>query len=494
MNSLVKSAPLSDSRLTRVQYLCLFAAGVLEFLSLAVAHDITNVLLQRALLVLVVLFWAASAILLHRSHRKLPVILPFVMVLWFLVIQSIPHTDQLYLRHFGFFFGVYLLAYPYAVVTGDADGQAGLKTIAKSLSAAALVLVLQTFLLLADLVPAFVESEFELYWQGARVHLMMHPNYSARVFLIGIAFCLGFFFQASGKLRKALLLVAVALQFFALSLTNSRTVIPFACLLIGGAVFFVIFKGTPRQFLLGFITALAVTAALLLAYLGLFQWNSDRLAAVQCRSQAAEDVRAGVPSDITDPVSVPVVALSAAPVHDSVATLAAASPAPAVVSVNSLQSEGGQHALSQDMYTLNGRTTIWRAALQGLKEDPMILIRGADSIDALIWHTGGLHLHNAWLQTLFQLGLPALIISLIFTVQAIWTGVYLLFHRKADLWKKIIAMLLLCLLVSAISEPSLFCTSGKWHFADFVFFLCLGYAVQWRKQLSGKKCAASPAP
>ena len=133
MNSLVKSAPLSDSRLTRVQYLCLFAAGVLEFLSLAVAHDITNVLLQRALLVLVVLFWAASAILLHRSHRKLPVILPFVMVLWFLVIQSIPHTDQLHLRHFGFFFGVYLLAFPYAVVTGDADGQAGLKTIAKSL-------------------------------------------------------------------------------------------------------------------------------------------------------------------------------------------------------------------------------------------------------------------------------------------------------------------------------------------------------------------------
>lgn len=499
MNSLVKSAPLSDSLLMRVQYLCLFAAGALEFLALAVAHDVTNVLLQRLLLVLVVLFWIASAILLRRSHRRLPVMLPLIMVLWFLVIQSIPHTDQLHLRHFGFFFGVYLLAFPYAVVTGDADRQTGLKTIAKYLIAAALVLVFQTVLLLADLVPAFLESEFKLYWQGARIHPMMHPNYAARVFLIGIAFCLGFFFQISGKPRKALLLVAIALQFFALSLTNSRTVIPFACLLVGGTVFFVIFKGTPRQFLLGFITALAVTAALLLAYLGLFQWNSDRLAAAQCQSQAAEGIRAGASSDITDPISVPVVTLSAAPVRGSVSTLAAApavapSPAPVIVSVNALQSEGGQHTLAQDMHNLNGRTTIWRAALQGLKEDPMILIRGADSIDALIGHTGGLHLHNAWLQTLFQLGLPALAISLIFTVQAVWTSLYLLFHGKADLRKKIIAMLLLCLLVSAVSEPSLFCTGGKWHFADFVFFLCLGYAVQWRKQLSGKKCAASPAP
>ena len=499
MNSLVKSAPLSDSRLTRVQYLCLFAAGALEFLSLAVAHDVTSVLLQRSLLVLVVLFWAASAILLHRSHRKLPVILPFLMVLWFLVIQSIPHTDQLHLRHFGFFFGVYLLAFPYAVVTGDADRQAGLKTIAKYLTAAALVLVLQTLLLLADLVPAFLESEFHLFWLGARAFLMMHPNYSARVFLIGIAFCLGFFFQTSKKSLRALLPVAAVLQFLALSLTNTRSVIPFACLLFGGTVFFVIFKGTPKQFLLGFIAALAVTAALLLAYLGLFQWNSDRLYAAQCQSQTSEDIRDGASSDITDPIRVPVMTLSAAPVRGSITTLAAApvaaaSSAPVVVSVNTLLSEGGQHTLAQDMHNLNGRTTIWRAALQGLKEDPMILIRGADSIDALIGHTGGLHLHNAWLQTLFQLGLPAFVISLIFTVQAIWTGLYLLFSSKADLWKKIIAMLLLCLLVSAVSEPSLFCTDGNWHFGDFVFFLCLGYAVQWRKQLSGKKCAASPAP
>lgn len=453
MNLLSKPSSLSDSFLTRLQYLCLLAAGALEFLSLALAHDITNALLQRALLVFVVLFWIASAIWLHRSHRKCPVLLPFAMVLWFVIVQLIPHEDQLQLRHFGFFFAVYLLAYPYAALTDDVDKQTGLKAMARYLIAASLVLVFYGVLLLADLVPAFLESEFELCWNGARIYPMMHPNIAARVFLIGIAFCLGFCFKASKKHQKVLLLVATALQFLALSLTNSRSTIPFACLLIGGTVFFAIFKGTPKQFLLGAAAGLAVAVALLLTYQGFFQWNSDRMYAAQSQAQLAESVQA-----------------SAQTLHG-----------------------GGQGTLAEDLTNMNGRTKIWRAAFHGLKENPSILIRGADSICELVGRTGGKHLHNGWLQTFFQLGLPALAISLVFTVQAIWTSLFLLFSGKADLWKKIIAMLMLCLLASATMEPSLFCTDGNWHFTDFVFFLCLGYAHLWQKQLSRESSAGSPA-
>ena len=109
---------------------------------------------------------------------------------------------------------------------------------------------------------------------------------------------------------------------------------------------------------------------------------------------------------------------------------------------------------------------------------------GTGNIEEIVGQAGGKHAHNAWLQILLRLGLPGLFISLFFTAQAIWSSACLLLHYQVSLWKKIIAMLMLCLLISAMLEPSLFFTDEMWHAPDFMFFLCLGYTVQWKKQLS----------
>ena len=78
-----------------------------------------------------------------------------------------------------------------------------------------------------------------------------------------------------------------------------------------------------------------------------------------------------------------------------------------------------------------------------------------------------------------RMGIPGLLMSLVFTALSVWSAVKLVFNRSVELWKKIVAMLTVCLLGAGFLEPYLFITNVYYHVTDFAFFFLTGYLDYW---------------
>lgn len=451
------------------QLLCLLLAGMLEFfvMTAGTMFDYKFILLLRIGSAAACLaFWLA--VLLQPSRRILQknVILGAVMMLWFLTVELLHRYNGMAIHRIPLFCCIYLLAFPFAAITQDQHRQRGIRMVAGMYLAAGLILLAGSVLLLMDHVPGFLQNFAG--WDGTRLEIVHHSNITARIWLIAIGFCLGFSSQCQRYWAKGLLVMASIGLLAGIALSNSRACILAACLLLAGNVFFVIFRGRGNRFLPGAAAAVLVAAALFLSANALFQWNSLRLL-----HQA-----------------------SGAPVQQESVSHCEASDQPAY-SVLLLSNTSGQSAETEqpemtvynpqgswlsDLFTLNSRTRLWAEVFWKIQDHPAILLWGTDSTDFMGRILPVDHTHNAWLETLLRLGIPGLIMSLIFTWQAISAAFCLLFRSAADLWQKNIAMLMLCLLVTSMLEPCLFFTEAWCHFIDFLFFLCLGYLTLWQKQ------------
>ena len=85
-----------------------------------------------------------------------------------------------------------------------------------------------------------------------------------------------------------------------------------------------------------------------------------------------------------------------------------------------------------------------------------------------------------------MLGLPGLLLVLVFSWNATWASLRVLWYGSIGMFEKNIALLVLSMMVSALLEPCLFITYQEWSFFDFFFFLCLGYLTLWSKRLQGE--------
>ena len=488
MNSNLRSLT-SESRLTRLQFLCLFITGMLACASVVLAHNATYSLQNYISLVFACIFFVATCIQKPKCKLSFSIILAFITISWFFILQLFPHVKQLKIHHYGLFLSTYLLAFPFSRVTRDENRQIGLRITAVFYIAAALALIGYAVILFSNAVPVFLQNN--IHWDGTRLKVLVHPNASARVFMIGIAFCLSIFHHIRSKGIRIFLLTAAVLMFLVQSLTNSRAAILMTCLLVAGTVFFSLSKGGCKRFFLGAIAGLAVLVVLFLSSQEIFRWHESRLNAVAA-AQAERAQQLSVSShQVTESHGV-VLLSNRTPSQNT--TLTDTPDTALLLSAAADQKDNSdpaspQNSFLQDLPTLNNRTRIWASLLHAVQEDPSILLWGTNDMDELIEEQIGRvsHAHNAWLEVLFYLGLPGLIISLCFTAQAAWSSIRLLFHRQVTLEKKIISLLLLCLLVASTMEPSLFFTDKKWHFANFIFFLCLGYVSQWRRQLPKSK-------
>lgn len=446
----------TKSLLTWIQFLCLLSAGITEFFIMifgnVMPYNISHIL-RMSLFGACFLFVLAAIFHLRRAKTGYYLLAGFAMSIWFLIIQSYQGTSQLLPQQYGFFFVIYLLALPFAAAARDEKRRLGLKLIALVYIAGAIVLIFYAALLFCNYIPEFFRDV--LYWNGTRLNVILHPNITARAFMIGIAFSLGFCFQFSSNWIRTLFVILATLFFAALSLTNSRSAILMTCVLISGILFFALPKKNWSQFFLGIVGAFVIAGVLFLSSNLLFEWNSNRLSAFEA----------------TQP-------LVSRDYSDSPILLASTSKTLGMQDTTAPQGD-----MLNDLPTLNNRTKIWKRTLEGIQNDPSILLKGLDNTTEI---SGTNHTHNSWLEILVRLGLPAFILSVLFTIQAVWSGIYLLFHRKADLWQKIVSMLVLCFLMSGFLEPFLFFTKENWHFVNFSFFLCLGYLTQWKKALHRK--------
>ena len=441
----------SECRGRRIQFFCLLAVLLITlvfFLLEDRASGLAYLLVERWVTLPAMIFLGAS--LCREGDHRWQLYAGLAMIALFFLIQVLHLVLESEAKQIGTFVCAYGLCFPFAAATRDEKAQIGLKGMAGLILAVGAVLTVYTALLLLNAVPAYLSNY--LYWDGSRLFAMGHPNICATLLMISMVFCAGLALK-SRKLWVKIGLVGLMLaQFFALSLTNGRTTIILTCLLLGGIAFCVIRGRGWKRAALALLAAVVVMAAAFGASRAIYGWNQNRL--IQLQKPAISTTEAAAPQTETE------------------------TDAPALVS------NEYQGTLSGDLKTLNGRTFIWRYAIDGLQENPQVKLIGTEYVDVILSRYNPLplyHTHNSWLEALYRMGLPGLAAALVITVLAVWSALVVLW-RNTDLWKSCVALLTLSLLGCAMLEPYLFVADVSYFYLDFLFLMCLGYLCLWRKE------------
>lgn len=437
----------------KLQFLCLLITGIMELLMIVIGTSYQKPILYY-LVVPCVVFLGATLMTDQCKMARKPLIMGAGMVVWFLVSRELQYLAGESPSDSTVSWAAYLMALPFAAALHDGEDQKGLDLFAACMILASVILSLLGMLLWADILPSSLEHL--VYWDGARLHVNWHPNNTGSVFLIGTALTVRFFFRLHTWQGKGIMVLLAALQFTALVLTNSRTSLLIMCVFLAAAVFFCIgFQNRKR--------AVAALLAALLAVVGIFGASRvlfNRHNEARVADYAAELKENGeIASDVPD-------------------------------SQVTLHTEAGQGSLQNDMHTFNGRTHIWRAAYHGILQNPRILLRGTSDIIGTLLDGGcpfgPAHSHNSWIESVLGFGIPGLLMALFFTILAIFDTVFLLCNGKSDPSQNCTAMLTICLMGSGFLEPFLFVGNIDSQYCNIVFFLCLGYMEQWRKELRSK--------
>lgn len=454
---------IEERHINKIQLLCLLIMAVMELLVVTLGNVFllnAGRLLQLGLLGSCGLFLLCELLKMYQSRRIRFPVLPLIMVVWYLINSFVRSSMQMDTYYTTLFIPVYLLIAPFVSLTHDEENQTGLKISSVIFIAAGLILCFDALLLVIDYIPGVFAKD--IYWDGTRLFVFLHSNLSARVFMIGIAFCVGFFTRTRKIWLRILLAAATLAMFFATALTNCRSSNVVTYLMVAGTVFFTVYKNGWKQFISGAAAAVVVMGLLVFGGDAIYDWNCRRL----------------------DEISQSHITEMAVYEENEISASSSSAEGPEANTVSQIHDGvSPQGSFFEDLLSLNSRTMIWGNMLKGLLNEPTTFLWGCRSVEELVGISGITHTHNGLFQSLVKLGLPGFILSLIFAIQALWSAVYVLLSRKTDLWKKVVAMLTGCLLISAMMEPFLFISSEHYHFADFFFFLCLGYLTAWRKAL-----------
>lgn len=386
------------------------------------------------------------------SNARWQFLLGGVFVLWFMAVQRVHLSKDMNSDHLGAIVSVFLLAFPFAAATKDGAKDVGLKMAGLVCLGATLVLTGLTAIMELGLLPGFLKPY--MYWDGTRLHPMWHPNDGACMIMMGIGFSLAFFSLAKKWAVKLLFAAIVAVQLLLIVLTNSRTTLGMALLLVVGYVFFwILHKGGWKRF--------AIAAAVVIVL------GSALLAGAVSLKKASDQQKLE-------------------------AYLASADYDPSQVIVNpetgemKLRIRSGQGSFLQDLKTFNGRTHMWQAVVQAFRDIPEIRLWGVDNVQTLNgqqpFEFRFSHVHNAWMETWVRLGTPGLLFAVVFTVLAVWRIAMVLLNPAVDMYRKSIALLAVCIMGAAMLEPYLFYMDRDCHPVNMIFFLCLGYMDQWCKK------------
>lgn len=401
-----------------------------------------------------------------QNYRKV-FILPGAMVAWFLFLQikrGFAHTQ---LDSIGLFLTIYLFAFPLATLLPNKNKKKVLKRFAGTYVAAASVLSIYSFLLILDCLPAFL-SNF-IYWNGARLNVLWHPNISAIIFMIAIVFCVTFLSQAQSRKAKLGFSLLLIVLLGTLALTNCRTAIILTGCYLGVTLFFVVIKHGRKWFSLAALAMLVLPVVLYLGAGFLYQGNQDSLTAkyIQQTSEQSDYEKTKGTTENTE-----VQDISEGITVDS-----------DEVKIDPMM-EAPQGSIIQDFGTLNSRIHIWKAAYLAIRDMPSILYWGLPDPGAYVSHYNVAtiaHLHNAWLQCLVGLGIIGFLIAALFTVITFWNSLVILLKYYQDIWKRNVALLSLCLMAASVLEPYLFYTTVDQYIPNFLFFLCAGYLNHWQE-------------
>ncbi len=434
--------------------LLMLVVGVLEFLFITLEAQFSGLgyyLAETYVIVPCLLFLGIVLQKRQTPFARRRLMLAVAMVTWFVMVQCIHKLSGMENHPMATVFMVYLMAFPFAALSEDRDNT-GLLWIGGIFAAASLVLVVYSALLMLGLIPAKMGRYIR--WDGARLNPLWHPNVAASYFMMGIGFCTAFCALVRKTWAKVVLIVLILIQMVAMALTNCRTTLLLTGALLGGTLFFQIFrKGGWKRFVLGLMVAGLLLVGSFKVAGKIFQWNNDRL--MTSFSTAQEEPEA----EATDTKEVFI-----------------------LEDTGVLTGENEQRDLAKDMRSLNGRTLIWKSALSAIRDNKRLALWGTEYVGTVVSVYNPfevLHSHNSWMETLMRMGIPGLAMALVFTLLSAWSAAKLLLSPATELWKKIVAMLAMCVMASGFLEPYLFITNVYYHVTDFMFFFLTGYLDFW---------------
>lgn len=439
----------SDDRAQRVQYASLLMVIVMElvfFLLEDRAGGIAYLYAERYLALPAMAFVGASFCRDLNRQQKWQLFAGLAMVGLFFIIQTLHQAVESSAKEVGTFVCAYALCFPFAAAARDGKRQRGLKLMTGLFLAVGVLLLIYAAMLMLNVVPEGLKNYVN--WDGVRFSALGHSNISATLLMISIGLSAALALTCRKIWVKVLLLALCAVEFAVMSLTNGRTTIIFTCILLGGLTFCVLRRHSWQRLTIAMAAAVLVIGCLFFASRSLFQWDQNRLMETSAPQQTSSGtVQADSEPQVTEVVN-------------------------------------PQGTFSEDLKTLNGRTTIWQTALLALKENPRILLIGTEYVEMIMTRYSSsplYHTHNSWMEALYRMGLPGLAAALVITALAIWNAAVILW-RNQDLWKSGVALLTLCLLGCALLEPYLFVVDISYHYLDFLFLMCLGYLNLWRSE------------
>lgn len=390
-----------------------------------------------------------------RCRRNL--LLPLMMVLWFIFLNLVHGGGGTRMYSLGLFASIYLFAFPLASLLREGDNKLALKIFAGAYFGAAAMLAVTALLLLLNIVPAFLSDT--IYWNGSRLYVLWNPNIAACIWMIGTVFCTTFLSRTKDRRLKAGLILLMLLMLIAMALTNSRTGILLTGGFLGAMTFFAAVKRGKKWFVPGILVAVIIVFAFFTGAGRLYQANYDLLVERHTQQSVQANDSATEAKDSS-------VAVSEQKKDQPVITNA-------------------QGSIISDLGTLNSRTRIWGAAFDAIRDNPRILLVGANNPGQYLSENGYFqiaHMHNAWMECLVGMGVPGLLLAIIFTLIAVWNSVIILLKYHQDVWKRNVALLTLMLLAAGCLEPYLFYTDTDYHPFNLLFFLCVGYLVYWQEE------------
>jgi len=282
-----------------------------------------------------------------------------------------------------------------------------------------------------------------------------HPNNAACLFLIGL-FCTGYLiFTLRKKWCTISGIIMILGLWTAIAFTGSRTVM-LQCSAAAAALIFVQICTSHRHPVVFRVVLATIAAAvsMLLVYKG-FEWTVEGLAG---SSASAETVSVAVEEEVSE-------------TRPNIAV----------------------RPLKDDLKSFTGRTRAWKGSLELIKAHPEVLITGLPDNEIMpqLNHYIGkrpydyAHAHNAYLQVVLNLGLPGLLMSLVFTWLSLKSALTVVFaiRRKRTFADCIIALAGPVLLIATITEPFLFTEQINIPPCNFYFFLFLGYTLRLENKI-----------
>ena len=421
-----------------LQYGCLLVLALMEivyFLLEYRANGIAYTYIESYAIMFAMIFVGVTLTMPMSRQMKRLFTIPLGMILWLCVSRTVHRVGGVEASEIGSYVCAYALLLPFASATRDGTRQWGMKLYAGVFAAMGVLLIAYCLMLIGNVLPEYLREGVR--WNGFRFNAMGHPNACAGLLILAMGATL-YLLATLRKLWPRVLLAVLAVgEFVVLMLTNSRTTVTFACVLIGGSVFCALRKTGWKRLIAAGLAALLVMGGL---FIGSQKLTEKRSAQVEATSGTQ------------------------------------------------VLKESGQRSLETDMKTLNGRTRIWRAAIAGLEDNPGIKYVGADYPWLILSQHGAdaYNTHNSWLETLYEWGAPALLGALILTVLAVYDSLVILWYNR-NLNRSIVALLVLCFLGCAMLETYLFHGGVFYHPYNFFFMLCLGYLDCWRAELRKSK-------